>query len=55
MSISMIGLSLAHDMSGLCSARSVRFMLASLEVLDAPVGSPSGCARGQVPGYLGSL
>ena len=48
-------LSVAHDMSGLGSTRSVRFMLASLGAWDAPVRSPSGCADDQIPERVRAL
>jgi putative transposase len=44
-----MSLSVADDMSGLGSARSVRFSLSLLGAGDAPVGSPSGCAYDHVP------
>src|SRR4249920_2400098 len=41
-------LSVAHDMSGLGSARLVRLSEAFWRVLDAPEGSRGGCAHGKV-------
>src|SRR5580658_1268286 len=46
------GVSVAHDMSGLYSTRSVRFILTSLEVADAPDGSPTGCSYAEVHGRI---
>src|SRR5271166_1680342 len=48
-------LSVAHDMSGLGSTRSVRWYWGTLESPDAPDGSPTGCANDQVPERIRAL
>src|SRR5229473_3237718 len=48
-------LSVAHDMSGLGSTRSVRYFGPFGWGWNAPDRSPSGCANDQVPGYFWSV